>query len=85
MVGTKFEVVVAVICDVCCVTVVDVAISSTTVSVQLVVTVVSSKPPLSVTSVLVTTEVKVLEVTVPPLGPVSPTLYCCVYDSAGLE
>jgi len=29
--------------------------------------------------VLVTTEVKVLEVTVPPLGPVSPTLYCCVY------
>ena len=76
MVGTKFEVVVAVICDTCCVVVVDVAISSTTVSVQLVVVVVSSKPPLSVTSVFVITEVNVLEVTVPPLGPVSPTLYC---------
>ena len=46
---------------------------------RLVVVVVSSKPPLSVTSVLVTTDVNVLEVTVPPLGPVSPTLYCCVY------
>jgi len=83
--GKEFEVVVETNCVVVCVVVSEVDICSITVSVQLVVVVVSSKPPLSATSVLVITEVTELEVTVPPLGPVSPTLYCWSYASAGLE
>ena len=83
--GKELEVVVDVNTVVCCVVVLVVAICSMTVSVYCVVVSVSSKPPFSVTSVFVTTDVTVLDVTVPPLGPVSPTLYCCVYASNGLE
>jgi hypothetical protein len=73
IVGKEFEVVVDVRTVVCCVVVVVVEICSMTVSVYCVVVVVSSKPPLSATSVFVITDVIVLDVTVPPLGPVSPT------------
>ena len=71
--GKELEVVVDVNTVVCCVVVVVVAIFSMTVSVYCVVVVVSSKPPLRATSVFVTTDVTVLDVTVPPFGPVSPT------------
>ena len=71
--GKELEVVVDVNTVVCYVVVVVVAICSMTVSVYCVVVVVSSKPPLRATSVFVTTDVTVLDVTVPPFGPVSPT------------
>jgi len=44
-----------------------------------VVVVVSSKPPFRPTSVPVTVDVTSTDVTVPPLGPVSPTVYCWSY------
>ena len=75
-VGKEFAVVVDVNTVVCWVVVLVVAICSMTVSVYCVVVVVSSKPPLRATSVFVMTDVTVLDVTVPPLGPVSPTLNC---------
>ena len=73
IIGKELEVVVDVNTVVCCVVVVVVVICSMTVSVYCVVVVVSSKPPLRATSVFVTIDVTVLDVTVPPFGPVSPT------------
>ena len=72
MVGSTAVVVVTVCCS-------DVDICSITVSVNSVVVVVSSKPPFRPTSVPVTVDVTSTDVTVPPLGPVPPTVYCWSY------